>query len=199
MVTGPILSAYSSTLTLAVFTSKSSYIVTEDINVYGSLTYDGSPVQDWLVALEVKDPYGTTVVTRTPQTDTNGEYNLTLRLPLQAKTGTYTVYVSSSYKGTPATNTTTFELMPRDVAVTDSALSKNVTGQGYSMSITVTAKNQGYPTETFNLTVYANASAIATQTLTLTSGSSAIVTFTWDTSGFAARARANRYVYSSKP
>jgi hypothetical protein len=41
-----------------------------------------------------------------------------------------------------------------DIAVTDVVPSKTVVGQGYSMSINVTAANQGKYTETFNVTAY---------------------------------------------
>ena len=59
------------------------------------------------------------------------------------------------------------------------------------MSITVTAKNYGSFTETFNVTTYYNDTAITLPdgknyaTITLTSGGSATVAFTWDTAGVA--------------
>jgi hypothetical protein len=109
-VATPVPHAYSSTLTITVFTDKASYVTAESITVNGNLTYNGSPVQDWPVALEVQDPTDTPVITRTPQTDTNGMYNLTFKLPTDAKLGTYTVYVSSSYKAEVATHNTTFKL-----------------------------------------------------------------------------------------
>jgi hypothetical protein len=104
----PIPYAYSSTLTLTIFTTKPSYTIGEDITIYGNLTYNSSPVPDWPVALEIQDPVGTPVVTRTLQTNTSGTYTLTFKL--QAP-GTYTAYVSSSYKGETATNNATFELI----------------------------------------------------------------------------------------
>jgi hypothetical protein len=177
--------AYSSTLTLTVSTSKSFYVVTDDINVNGNLAYDSSPVPDWAVALEVQDPYGTTVVTRTPQTDTEGRYNVTFKLPINSILGTYTAYVSSGYKGETATNSTTIELMPRDIAVTNVTLSKNFVGQGYLVNVTVTVENRGYSTETFNVTLYANATLIHTLLeITLANGNSTILQYTWNTTGF---------------
>ncbi len=185
IIVGPIPRVFSSTLALTVSTSKNRYIVTEEIVLHGSLAYDGMPIQDWSVALEVKDPYGTTLVTRTPQTDANGEYDLTFYLPLNARIGVYTVYVGSNYKGATAMNSTTFELMPRDLTVTDCTLYKNVTGQGYCTNITVAVENRGYPVETFNVTVFGNASVIATREITLMGGNSITLTFTWNTSSFA--------------
>jgi hypothetical protein len=188
----PVQLAYSSTLTVTVFTDKPSYLVAEDIIVYGNLTYDGSPVPNWPVALEVQDPTGTPVVTRTPQTDTSGTYNVTFKLPANAELGTYTVYVSSGYKGETATDSATFEVIPiRDVAVTNVASSKTVVGQGCSVNITVIVDNQGEPTETFNVTVQCNETAITLPnaenytTVTLASGESTTITFTWNTTGFA--------------
>jgi len=177
---------YSSTLTLTVSTTKQTYLVTDDITAYGSLTYDDEPVPDWPVAIEVQDSIGTPVITRTAQTNTSGTYFLTFKLSTSARLDTYTVYVSSSYKGEIATNNTTFELIPvRDIAVTDLTPSKTIVGQGYSISINVTAENQGEITETFNVTVYANTTIIETKAATLTSGNSATITFSWNTTDFA--------------
>jgi hypothetical protein len=181
----PTPHAYSSTLALTVSSSELFYVVTDDISVYGNLAYDGSSIPDWSVALEVKDPYGTTVVTRTPQTDTGGEYDLNFKLPINSELGTYTVYVSSSYKDETATNSTSFELMPRDIAVTNVTLSKTAIGQGYLMNVTVTVENQGYSDETFNLTLYANTTLIHTLfDVTLANGNSTILQYAWNTTGF---------------
>jgi len=72
-----------------------------------------------------------------------------------------------------------------DIAVTDVAPSKTVVGQGYSLNINVTAANQSDCTETFNVTVYANTTEIETREIILSSGTSTIITFTWNTTGFA--------------
>jgi parallel beta-helix repeat protein len=103
---------YSSTLALTVFTTKPSYLIADDITVCGNLTYNGSPVPSWPVAIEVQDPLGTPVVTRTAQTNTSGTYVLTFKLPTNARLGTYTVYVSSGYKGETAANSTPFLIGP---------------------------------------------------------------------------------------
>ena len=73
-----------------------------------------------------------------------------------------------------------------DVAVTNVVPSKTVVGQGYSISINVTVENQGDFTETFNVTLYANTTVIDTHVnVTLTSRTFTVVTFTWNTTGFA--------------
>jgi hypothetical protein len=76
--------------------------------------------------------------------------------------------------------------LSRDVGVSGVVPSKSVIGEGYSGKINVTVVNQGGCTETFNVTAYANTTAIQTITnITLLSKDSAILTFTWNTSGFA--------------
>ena len=104
----PILHVYSSALTLTVLTTKPSYMVGENITVYGNLTDNDVPVPDWPVAIEVQDLHGTPVVTRSVQTNASGTYALTFGISASAVQGTYTVYVSSGYKGETATNSTSF-------------------------------------------------------------------------------------------
>jgi hypothetical protein len=77
------------------------------------------------------------------------------------------------------------QLVTIDVAVTNVTPSKAVVGQGYSLRINVTAANFGGYTETFTITAYANTTSIASQAIILTSGNSTIITFTWNTKGFA--------------
>jgi len=77
-------------------------------------------------------------------------------------------------------------VLARNIVVTNVIPSKTVVGESYSLSINVTVENQGDITETFNLTAYANVTIIATLTnITLTNGNSIIITFTWNTIGFA--------------
>jgi parallel beta-helix repeat protein len=72
-----------------------------------------------------------------------------------------------------------------DSVVTGVMPSKIVVGEDYSLNINVTAANQGDYTETFNVTVFANETTIETKEVTLASGDSTIITFTWNTTGFA--------------
>jgi len=57
--------------------------------------------------------------------------------------------------------------------------------QGLDFNISVTARNKGNFTETFDIIVYANTTAIQTKQVTLENKSSLIITFTWNTSDFA--------------
>jgi hypothetical protein len=72
----------------------------------------------------------------------------------------------------------------RDVATIEvNPYSTDVT-QGESVDINVIVENQGFYTETFNVTAYANTTPIDTLTdVTLTSFTSTIITFTWNTTG----------------
>jgi hypothetical protein len=118
----------SSTLTITVQTSKQSYDINESIEVYGYLTFNGAPVSDNPVAIEVQNPNGDPVVTRSAKTDSYGVYNLTFKLSSDAKLGTYIVYASSSYRGETATSNTTFTL----AHITQSTI--EIEGQPYTIT-----------------------------------------------------------------
>jgi hypothetical protein len=70
-----------------------------------------------------------------------------------------------------------------DMTVTNVTPSKTVVGQGYSLNINVTAANQGNFTETFDVTLYVG-DWNETRTIYLPNGTSTILTFTWNTTGF---------------
>ena len=71
-----------------------------------------------------------------------------------------------------------------DVAILNMT-SRPVVGAGYTLPIKVTPMNVGNYMETFNVTVCVNAIAVGSQNVTLTSGASTIITFIWNTTGFA--------------
>ena len=77
------------------------------------------------------------------------------------------------------------KILGHDIAVTNVNPLKTIVGQNLHTSINVTIENQGDFTEIFNATVYANTTLIETKKSTLTNGSSTILTFSWNTSGFA--------------
>jgi len=72
-----------------------------------------------------------------------------------------------------------------NIAVTNVTPSEFVIEKGSTQAIDVTVANKGYFPETFNLTLYANATAIQTQNVTLLGRNSDIITFLWNTTGFA--------------
>ena len=73
---------------------------------------------------------------------------------------------------------------PHDVAVTDVSASPITVLPGDIVNINVTIQNQGSYAEVFNVTVYANSQVIGVQSVSLSSGSSTIITFAWNTTGF---------------
>jgi len=100
---------YAATLILTVTASKPIYWRGENIMLYGELTYGGAPVAGNLVGLQIKNPDGDIVVSRTLTTNDTGGYNLAFQLPSDATKGTYQVFVSSTYKGQQATASTIFQ------------------------------------------------------------------------------------------
>lgn len=72
------------------------------------------------------------------------------------------------------------------VAAKDVKPIKTVVGQGLTTKMYVDVANLGHFTETFNVTTYANTTEIGKQTVTnLNSGTNRILSFTWNTTGFA--------------
>jgi parallel beta-helix repeat protein len=81
----------------------------------------------------------------------------------------------------------TVRLVNHNVAITEVKVKygKTFVGQNYTCDIYVTVANTGDFTETFNVTLEANATAIDTITVdNLPNGTSTILTFTWNTTGF---------------
>jgi parallel beta-helix repeat protein len=73
-----------------------------------------------------------------------------------------------------------------DVGITSVKVSKTIVGQGYSMSINVMVFNYGNGSENINAMVYANTAMIGEiNNITIADRSSIILTFTWNTIGFA--------------
>jgi hypothetical protein len=71
-----------------------------------------------------------------------------------------------------------------DIAVTNITSSKRVIGTGFVNNITVTIQNHGDFPETFNLTVRANTVDIVTKQVTLENGTSTVILFSWNTTGY---------------
>lgn len=61
----------SSTLTINVTSDKKVYLVGETVQIYGNLTFNGQPLQDRLVALEIDDSSDYPFILRTLTTGTN--------------------------------------------------------------------------------------------------------------------------------
>jgi hypothetical protein len=150
------------------------------LNISGNLTsLEGRGLNGMAISLANGEKIYTT-------TNNNGSFTFTLRAP--DFLGNYTYKIASPSVGVYGSEEASVILQVtiiRNVAVLNVAPSKPVVGQGYSLEINVTVANQGELTETFNVTLYANTTFVALQTITLESGTSTIITFTWNTSGFA--------------
>jgi hypothetical protein len=72
-----------------------------------------------------------------------------------------------------------------DVGIPNVMTAKTVVGQGYTSSIDLKILNYGMYDENFIVITYANTFIITTQTITLTKRNSTIITFKWNTTGFA--------------
>jgi len=64
-------------------------------------------------------------------------------------------------------------------------LSKNIVGQGYASYIYVSVQNQGWNTETIDITIYANTTPTIQEQMTLASRSSVNATLIWDSSSLS--------------
>jgi hypothetical protein len=72
-----------------------------------------------------------------------------------------------------------------NIAILDISPSKTVVGKGFTLYIYVSVQNQGWNTETFNITAYANATTITTlMNIALTGRNSSTITLIWNTTGF---------------
>lgn len=101
--------------------------------------------------------------------------------------GTYTVALTVTDDDGASTSTSTIKnvLNRPDIEVSNVTTSKTILGQGYSLSIRANATNRSDHAEVFNVTICANTTVVATQTISLAAGGSVIVTFVWDSAGFA--------------
>ena len=127
-------------------------------------------------------------------------FSLTLRIinvsssPLQTTIHFSLVKLSDSMTPTPnsivpaSVTDGTYYMNPlpeADVAITNVDVAKTIVCQGFGMNVSVIVFNQGGPTVTFDLTLYANASVIEMKTITLTSSGHVVVTFVWNTTGYS--------------
>lgn len=103
----PSISALSA-LRIVVKTGKPTYHVEENISIWGNLTQNESLVQEELVAVEIQNPSHDPVLVRSTETDVEGLYSLTFRLPADSMLGTFAAYVGSSHNGQSSSNNATF-------------------------------------------------------------------------------------------
>lgn len=82
-------------------TSKNSYKAGDVVEVKGQVA--DSPNK--LVAVQVKDPSGNTIMVRTVKTDENGNFVLTFKLSSTAHEGNYNIIANANVNGNTVTQT----------------------------------------------------------------------------------------------
>jgi hypothetical protein len=102
---------FGSDLSLSISTNKTSYFATQGIGINGQLTFNALPLLARLLAVEIMNPAGETIVTRTVETQEYGSFNLGFRLPPNTQLGNYTASASFSLLGQSVTAEAVFELV----------------------------------------------------------------------------------------
>ena len=80
--------------------------------------------EEKFVAIQVKDPTGISILVRTLETDSDGNFDLQFRIPQTATLGDYQVVVSVAINNVPVITTTTFEVVEKGDKVTQVAKEK---------------------------------------------------------------------------
>lgn len=80
--------------------------------------------EEKFVAIQVKDPTGISILVRTLETDSGGNFELEFRIPQTATLGDYQVVVSTVVDNLPVINTITFEVVEKGDKVTQVAKEK---------------------------------------------------------------------------
>ena len=76
------------------------------------------------VAIQVKDPTGISILVRTLETDSGGNFDLQFRIPQTATLGDYQVVASTVIDNVPVINTITFEVVEKSDKITQVAKEK---------------------------------------------------------------------------
>ena len=84
--------------------------------------------EEKFVAIQVKDPTGISILVRTLETDSGGNFDLQFRIPQTATLGEYQVVVSTVVDNLPVINTITFEVVEKGDKVTQVAKEKKEGG-----------------------------------------------------------------------
>jgi len=82
----------------------------EEVNLTAYLTYNKEPVSNNLVAIEVTDPYNTTIVNRSPITNEGGTATVGFRIASNATFGTYFAVAMTEVSGKIVNDTLTFNV-----------------------------------------------------------------------------------------
>jgi len=76
-------------------------------------------------------------------------------------------------------------ISPHDVAVTEIEVSTLIAAPGNVVGINVSLQNQGSYAEVFDVMAYVNSTIVGTQQISVNEGSATMVSFAWNTTGYA--------------
>ncbi|MDE1829733.1 MAG: hypothetical protein KGI25_05375 [Thaumarchaeota archaeon] len=88
---------------ITINTPKSNYGPGDTVNITGTVN-GGTPGQ--LVAIQIKDPKGNLILIRTVQSDQNGNFALSFKVPTTASSGNLNITASSRVNGFVVTQST---------------------------------------------------------------------------------------------
>jgi len=95
-----------------------------DVFQQGQTVMVTGDTEEKFVAIQVKDPTGISILVRTLETDSGGNFDLQFRIPQTATLGEYQVVVSTVVDNLPVINTITFEVVEKGDKVTQVAKEK---------------------------------------------------------------------------
>ena len=84
--------------------------------------------EEKFVAIQVKDPTGISILVRTLETDSGGNFDLQFRIPQTATLGEYQVVATTVVDDSPVITTITFEVVEKTVKVTQDVKEKKKGG-----------------------------------------------------------------------
>ena len=95
-----------------------------DLFEQGQMVMITGNAEEKSVAIKVKDPTGISILVRTLETDSGGNFDLQFRIPQTATLGNYQVVVSTVVDNVPVINTITFEVVEKGDKITQVAKEK---------------------------------------------------------------------------
>jgi len=104
--------------------------VETNFDVFGqgqTVTVTGN-TEEKFVAIQVKDPTGISILVRTLETDSGGNFDLQFRIPQTATLGEYQIITNVIVDDVPTINTMTFEVVEKDDKVTQAQQTRDKKG-----------------------------------------------------------------------
>lgn len=129
----------------------------QEVILYAEAHYDCEPIEYKLVAFEVKDPNGQSIVYRENETDGNGIASVSFRLPSNAPFGIYTAFATVEILGRIANDTLTFKVgwlvSILEIKTTDlTGAAKSIFSRGEQVCYNITVENIAFTSKIATLT-----------------------------------------------